>query len=90
MGIEDFKINTVQAFRSIFIDISAIQRLSRNPKDRVLLESFGVDPNNFTPVVAEKIDLEQWVKLLQFYAKKTRYIPARELLAGMKKLIKTD
>jgi hypothetical protein len=88
MGIEGLKIDTAEAFASISIDIDAIQRLSQNPRDRVLLEHFGINVNNFTPVVVERIELGQWIKLLQFYAKKARYIPARENLAGMKTLLK--
>jgi hypothetical protein len=85
----DLKINTIKAFRSISISTSAIQRLAWNPKSRIVLESFGIDPDNFTPVLAVEISLEQWIRLLQFYAKKCRYIPAREILAELKKIIKS-
>jgi hypothetical protein len=88
MGINEMKINTEKAFRSISISSLAMQRLAEQPKSRILIESFGIDPHNFTPVVAVEIDIEQWIRLLQFYAKKCRYYPAREILAGLKKIIK--
>lgn len=65
-----------------------MQRLAEQPKTRVLIESFGIDPYNFTPMVAIEITTEQWIKLLQFYAKKCRYNPAREILAKLKRIIK--
>jgi hypothetical protein len=88
MGINEMKINTVRAFSSIYISPLAMQRLAEQPKSRILIESFGINPHNFTPVVAVEINAEQWIRLLQFYAKKCRYNPAREILAGLKKIIK--
>jgi hypothetical protein len=78
MDIEDLKIDAAKAFASISIDIDAIQRLSRYPKSRALLERFGINVNNFTPHIVKEIELEQWVKILQFYSKQARYIPARD------------
>jgi hypothetical protein len=88
MGINEMKINTEKAFKSISISPLAMQRLAEQPKSRILIESFGIDPHNFTPAVAVEINIEQWIRLLQFYAKKCRYYPAREILAGLKKIIK--
>jgi hypothetical protein len=88
MGINEMKINTARAFSSIYISPLAMQRLAEQPKSRILIESFGINPRNFTPVVAVEINAEQWIRLLQFYAKKCRYNPAREILAGLKKIIK--
>jgi hypothetical protein len=82
------KINTVNAFKSISVSHSAMQRLAQHPKSRELIESFGIDPHNFVPVVVTEIDVEQWIKLLQFYAKKCRYNPAKEILASLKGIIK--
>jgi hypothetical protein len=87
MDIRKLKIDTEEAFDSIGIRTSAIQRLAKAPKSRILLESFGINPDDFTPLLAEKISLEQWIRLLQFYAKKARYQPARSILADLKKLI---
>jgi hypothetical protein len=80
-------INTEKAFESISIRVSAIQRLARNPKKRLLLESFKIDTNNFNPVIATEISIEEWIKVLQFYAKKCDYQPARDILAGLKEII---
>jgi hypothetical protein len=88
MSINEMRINTVKAFSSIYISPLAMQRLAGQPKTRILIESFGIDPHNFTPVVAVEINIEQWIRLLQFYAKKCRYNPAREILAKLKRIIK--
>jgi hypothetical protein len=90
MGIADLKFDTAKAFALISIDINAMQRLSENPKDQVWLRRFGVNLENFTPVIAEEIELGQWIKILQFYAGKARYKPARRVLAEMKKMLKTS
>lgn len=84
----DLKINTKKAFESISISTLAIQRLAWNPKSRILLESFGINPDHFTPVLAMEISLDQWIRLLQFYAKRCRYSPARKILAELKKIIR--
>jgi hypothetical protein len=83
----DLMVDTEKAFESISISVSAIQRLARNQKKRRLLESFGIEPDNFTPVVATEITIDQWIKVLQFYAKKCEYQPARDILTDLKKII---
>jgi hypothetical protein len=83
----ELKISTERAFESISINVSGIQRLAKKPKNRILLESFGINPDNFIPVVAAEISVEQWIRVLQFYAKKCEYQPARDILAGLKKII---
>lgn len=85
--INELKIGTEKAFESISINVSAIQSLAKNPKKRILLESFGIEPDNFTPAIAVEISVEQWVKVLQFYAKKCEYQPARDILARLRKII---
>jgi hypothetical protein len=80
-------INTEKAFESIFIRVSAIQRLARNPKKRPLLERFEIDPNNFNPVIAKEISVEEWIKVLKLYAEKCEYQPAIDILAGLKEII---
>jgi hypothetical protein len=87
MEVIEFKIDTEKSFKSISMPVSAIQRLFKNRKDRKLLESYGIDPCNFDPVVAAEIDVEQWVKILLFYKKECRYKPAKDILAGLKKII---
>jgi hypothetical protein len=87
MEINELKIDAVQAFRSISIEISAIQRLCQNSKTRILLESYGIDPFNFDPVIAAEIDMVQWVKILVFYKKECRYKPAKDILTDLKKVI---
>jgi hypothetical protein len=57
-------------------------------QSRILLESFGIDTNYFIPVVAAEISIEQWVRVLQFYAKRCKYEPAKDILAGLTKIIK--
>jgi hypothetical protein len=89
MNVGDLKIDTAEAFASISMDINAFQRLCRYPKSRALLETFEVNVDNFTPHIAEKIELEQWLNIVKFYSKQARYIPARKTLAGMKKMLKT-
>jgi hypothetical protein len=84
----EMRINAEKAFRSISMPIVNMKGLCEYPKHRAILESFGVDPRNFTPVIANEISVEQWIKVLQFYAKKCNYIPAKEILAGLKKIIK--
>jgi hypothetical protein len=84
----DLKIDTEKAFESISISVSGIQRLARKPRSRILLESFGIDTNDFIPVVAAEISIEQWVRVLQFYAKRCKYEPAKDILVGLKKIIK--
>jgi hypothetical protein len=81
------KISTEKAFESIFIGASGMQRLAENPKNRILLESFGIESHNFTPVIAAEISIEQWVKILRFYAKECKYNPAKNILAELKKIM---
>lgn len=83
------RINTSKAFQSIQVSPSAMQRLAEQPKTRSLIESFGIEPENFTPVIAVEISIEQWIVLLQFYAKRCRYYPAREILRKLKRIIKS-
>jgi hypothetical protein len=85
--INKFKIDMEKSFKSISIPIPAIQRLAKNGKNRVLLERYGINPCNFDPVVAAEIDMEQWVRILLFYAKECRYKPAKDILADLKKII---
>jgi hypothetical protein len=85
--IDDLKVNTEKAFNSIFIRVSAIQRLARNPIKRILLESFEIEPDNFTPVIVAEISIDQWIKILRFYANKCEYQPAKDILAGLNKII---
>jgi hypothetical protein len=87
-GYVKMRIDTAKAFKSIHIDPSAMQRLAEQPKSRILIERFGIDPEKFTPVVAEEISIEQWIRLLQFYAKFCRYRPAKEILAKLRRIIK--
>jgi hypothetical protein len=87
MGINKLKIDTVKAFKSISIEISAMERLCQFSKSRRLLESYGIDLCNFDPVAAAEIDMEEWVKILLFYKKECRYKPAKDILAGLKKVI---
>lgn len=79
-------INTEKAFESISMPISAIQKLARNPKKRILLERFGIDPSNFSPVIATEISVEEWIKVLQFYAKKCEYQLAKDILTSLKEI----
>jgi hypothetical protein len=79
--IDKLEISTKKAFESIFVSASGIQRLAENPKSRILLESFGINPHHFTPVIAGEISVEQWIRVLQFYAKECKYNPAKDLLA---------
>jgi hypothetical protein len=88
LKFDDLKIDAEKAFKSISMPIVNMKGLCEKPKYRVILESFGIDPRNFTPVIADEISIEQWIKVLQFYAKKCNYVPAREILAGLKKIIK--
>jgi hypothetical protein len=81
---DELKISTEKAFESIFISVSGIQRIAEDPKNRILLENFGVNIHNFTPVIAEEISLEQWIKVLQFYAKECKYYPAKDILKKIK------
>lgn len=85
--ISKLKIDVVKAFRSISIDILAMQRLCQGAKNRRLLESYGIDPQNFDPVIASELDVIQWVKILIFYKQECRYKPAKDILAGLKKII---
>jgi hypothetical protein len=87
MDARKLKINTVKAFKSVYISVLATQRLSQNAKTRTLLESFGINPYNFTPVIAKEISVEQWIRLLKFYAKECKYKPAINILADLKKII---
>ncbi len=87
MKISKLKIDTEKSFKSISIPIPAIQRLAKNRKNRVLLERYGINPCNFDPVVATEIEMEQWVRILLFYAKECRYKPAKDILASLKKII---
>jgi hypothetical protein len=87
MKIIEFRVDTEKSFKSISIPVSAIQRLFKNRRDRILLESYGIDPCNFDPVVAVEIDTEQWVKILLFYKKECKYKPAKDILAGLNKII---
>jgi hypothetical protein len=80
-------ISTEKAFKSIFMSASAIQRLAKNPKKRIMLESFGIDPQNFYPVIAKEISAEEWIRILQFYAKKCEYQLARDILTSLKEII---
>jgi hypothetical protein len=80
-------INTEKAFESIFMRASAIQRLAKNPKKRIILEHFGIDPQNFYPLIATEISAEEWIKVLQFYAKRCEYQLARDILASLKEII---
>jgi hypothetical protein len=84
----ELKIDAQKAFKSISMPIVNMKGLCEKPKYRVALESFGIDLENFTPVIADEISVEQWIKVLQFYAKKGNYMPAQEILAGLKKIIK--
>jgi hypothetical protein len=85
--INDLKIDTEKAFESISIGVSGIQRVARNPKKRILLENFGIDIDNLIPVIATEISVEQWIRILRFYAKKCEYQPAIDTLAGLKRMI---
>jgi hypothetical protein len=87
MEINELRIDTAEAFRSISIEVSAMQRLCRFPKNRKLLESYGIDPCNFDPVIVEEIDVLQWVKILLFYKQECRLKPAKDILAGFKEII---
>jgi hypothetical protein len=87
MEINELKIDTVKAFRSISIEISAIQRLCQGSKNRRLLENYGINLSNFDPVVAVEIDVVEWVKILLFYKKECRYKPAKDILTGLKKVM---
>jgi hypothetical protein len=85
--IVEFRVDTEKSFKSISMPVSAIQRLFKNRRDRILLESYGIDPCNFDPVIAAKIDMEQWVKILLFYKQECRYKPAKDILTSLKKII---
>lgn len=87
MEINEPKIDTVKAFRSISIEISAMQRLCQFPKSRKLIESYGIDPCNFDPVIAAEIDILQWVKILLFYKQECRLKHAKDILACLKEII---
>jgi hypothetical protein len=87
MEVSELKIDTVKAFWSISIDILAMQRLCRGAKNRKLLESYGIDCHNFDPVIAPEIDVIQWVRILIFYKEECRYKPAKNILAGLEKII---
>jgi hypothetical protein len=84
MEINKSRIDTVKAFKSISIQISAIQNLCRGSRSRALLESYGIDLHNFDPTVAAEIDELEWVKILLFYKNECRYKPAKDILAGFK------
>jgi hypothetical protein len=81
---DELRISTKKAFESISISISGIQRIAEDPKSRILLEKFGVSPHDFTPMINEEISLEQWIKVLQFYAKECKYYPAKDILKKIK------
>jgi hypothetical protein len=87
MEINELKIDTAKAFRSISIEISAMQRLCQGSKNRRLLENYGINLCNFDPVISAEIDVMEWVKILLFYTKECRYKPAKDILAGLKKVI---
>jgi hypothetical protein len=87
MEVSELKIDTAKAFWSISIDILAMQRLCQGSKNRRLLESYGIDPRNFDPVISSEIDVIEWVKILIFYEQESRYKPAKNILAGLKKII---
>jgi GTP cyclohydrolase II len=84
----DLKIDVEESFKSIFLTVSGIQRLARNPRNRILLESFGINIDNLIPVAAPEISIEQWVRILKFYAKRCDYEPAKDILAGLKKIVR--
>jgi hypothetical protein len=87
MKISELKIDPEKSFKSISMPIPAIQRLARNQKNRALLERYGINVCNFDPVVATEISMDQWVRILLFYAKECKYKPAKDILAGLKKII---
>lgn len=84
---DELKVSTEKALKSISINISGIQMLAESPKTRILLESFGINPYLFTPVPADEISIEQWIRVLQFYAKECKYNPAKNILARLKKIM---
>lgn len=87
MKNSELKFDTEKFFMLISVPIAAIQRLARSEKNRALLESYGIDANNFDPVIATEICMEQWVRILMFYAKECKYQPAKDILVGLKKII---
>jgi hypothetical protein len=87
MKISELKFDTEKSFRSISIPVVAMQRLARSEKNRALLERHGIDVHNFDPVIATEICMEQWVRILIFYASECKYEPAKNILAGLKKII---
>jgi hypothetical protein len=88
MENNELNIDTEKAFESISISVSGLQRLAKKHKSRILLESFGININNFIPVISAEISIEQWVRVLQFYDKKCKYKPAKDILAGLKKILR--
>jgi hypothetical protein len=88
MENNELNIDTEKAFESISISVSGLQRLAKKHKSRILLESFGINTDNFIPVISAQISIEQWVRVLQFYDKKCKYKPAKDILADLKKILR--
>lgn len=84
----DLKIGTEKAFSSIFLKATGIKIVAENPRTRISLEVFGINPDNFTPEIAPEISVEQWIRILRFYSERIKYQPARDILTGLKKIIR--
>jgi hypothetical protein len=48
-----------------------------------VLRQYGVDPDNYFPLLAGSISQDEWVNLLRFYAEKGGYRPAQDLLKSL-------
>ena len=84
------KINTIKALKTIGVEASAIQNLSKHSQTRKLLIKWGIDPDCYYPAVRLSISEEQWLKLIIFYARMVRYQPAIEFLKNVMDKIKDE
>jgi hypothetical protein len=83
-------VNAAKALKSINVETSAIQNLSKHPKTRNLLIKWGVDPDCYYPVMMLYISEEQWLKLIIFYARMAHYQPAIDFLKNAIDKVKDD
>jgi hypothetical protein len=77
------RVNTKQALESISINPSAIKNLAEHDESKKVLRKYGVDPDNYFPLLAGSISQDEWVNLLRFYAEKGGYRPAQDLLKSL-------
>jgi hypothetical protein len=77
------RINTKKALESISIDPSAIKNLAEHDESKKVLRQYGLNPDNYFPLLAGFISQDEWLNLLRFYAEKGGYKPAQDLLKSL-------